>query len=613
MTGASLAEEDLPRYAFQPDEGVLLCDHAHAEFLGRHVNMSIHEAKIVALTAAAHGTALRVGLLGVVPPYELAGYPDFIGQDYERFAALSKSWLGEMSLAVTIEGINLGEFDALYQYWFFEYAAYIAGIAERVFAALPDLTRFFVPVGESFLPAELFLDTDVAAAVVRHVGESLGRSVVPIVMRTRPLHFTSWTNRRPFMDAVPAVARMSGAPDEPSRYRIGVVPAVMHRYDRLAAALGKIPSTITLFSSAWARDGAATSEGIEVPSPEWQVQVEQTLDAYWQAFRERRNQSTLPDYIVRNPYLDDQFFYILRHRWFTYAKYIYMAAHFVSRNPLDLFIHCDHFTGEGTILSHLYRRQGTKIAVAQHSPHFNDTPYAPWKITDAALVTTGFAEILARRCGFTEIYHVGYSAYGEPKTAAPEREKPVVLFLANATEVQFPLLDVRAMLEALSILAVPPPHLAGKVEVAVRLKPGIFAEDPLIFEKLCGLPEQTTRERMAMSLKQCLESADCVVGIGLSTSGYLEVIDRGKPLVHVATAEAHPMCRHDFIPDTIGRVTDNSRLWKEVEAVLFDADHRENLLAVQRDYIERDRKANVTGDGDPLVAALTMILEAAAP
>jgi hypothetical protein len=190
----------------------------------------------------------------------------------------------------------------------------------------------------------------------------------------------------------------------------------------------------------------------------------------------------------------------------------------------------------------------------------------------------------------------------------PRREKPVVLFLANATEVQFPLLDIRAMLEALSVLAAPPAHLEGRVEVAIRLKPGIFAEDPLIFETMCGLPEAATRERMGMSLKECLDDVDCVVGIGLSTSGYLEVMDRGRPLIHVATATPHPMCRHDFIPAGIGRVNANPDLWAEIEAVLSDPDHRARLLAVQRDYIDQDKRPTLSGPDDLLAAALTDIL-----
>jgi hypothetical protein len=604
----ALQEQDLPRYGFQSDEAVLLCDHAHAEFVARHGNASLRDATVVALTAAAHGTALRVGLDRVVAPYDLAGYGAFIGQDYGYYATLCKTWLGELSLALTIEGINLGEFDALYQYWFFEYATYIAGIAAAIFEAFPDHARFFVPVGESFLPAELFLDTDVAAAVVRHVGESQGRTMVPIVMRNRPLHFAAWTDRRPFMEPVPTVSRQRGAPEQESRYRIGVVPAAMHRYDRLAKALNAIPSEVLVFDSAWARDGGA--EEVDLPPPDWQARVEQTLESYWQAFLSRRDGSSLPDSIIRNAYLEPQFAYIIKTRWLVYARYIYMAAHFAAQNPLDLFIHCDHFTGEGTILSHLYRQRGTRIAVAQHSPHFNDTPYAPWQRSDIALVTTGFAEILARRAGLSRVYHVGYSLYGDPLEDPVPRtlEKPVVLFMANATEVQFPLLDIRAMLDALSVLAAPPAHLKDKVAVAVRLKPGIFAEDPLIFEQVCGLPEKTTREGMAMSLKQCLDGADCVVGIGLSTSGYLEVIDRGKPLIHVDTALAHPMCRYDFIPAGIGRVTANEGIWREVEAVLFDPDHRARLLAAQHDYIERDKTPSLSGPGDLLVAALTDIL-----
>lgn len=606
-----LTEEDLQHHVFQPDEAVLLCDRTHAEFAARHCNASVNLATAMALTADAHGTALRVGFKKLVAPYDLAGYEAFIGQDYDYYAGIASRWFGEMSMALTIEGINLAELDALYQYWLFEYAAYMAGIARALFGAFPDITRFFIPTGKTFLPGELFLDSDVAAAVLRYIGESLGRTVIPMVMKNRPLRFSAWTDRRPFMEQRPEVRRARGGEEgEPPRWRIGIVPAVMHRYERFASALRTVPAQITVFSTAWSREGGATSEGIEPPPPDWLATLDRTLEGYWRSFLARRGESSLPGYIALNPYLEPQFRYILTVRWRAYAQYIYMAAHYVAANPLDLFIYCDHFTAEGAIFAHLYRRMGARIALTPHSPQFNDTPYAPWRNTDTAIVTTGYAEFLARRCGFTDVRHVGYNAYAEsPAEAARRREKPVVLFLANATEVQFPLLDIKAMLETLSVLARPPAHLAGKVEVAVRLKPGVFAEDPLIFETLCGLPERETREWMAVTLKQCLDAADCVVGIGLSTSGYLEVLDRGKPLVHAATAQGHPMCRYEFLPREIGWVTDKGDLWKEVEAVLFDQEHRDRLLAAQRAFSDRDKQPTCPGEGDPLAGVLRQILE----
>ena len=68
------------------------------------------------------------------------------------------------------------------------------------------------------------------------------------------------------------------------------------------------------------------------------------------------------------------------------------------------------------------------------------------------------------------------------------------------------------------------------------------------------------------------------------------------------------MCRYDFLPTEVGWVTDNRDIWTEVEAVLFDEDHRARLLAAQRAFSERDKTATLSGEGDALAAALTEIL-----
>ena len=603
-----LTQEALPGYPFAKSEALLLCDRAHAEFIARHGNHTVHDATVIALTADAHGTALRTGIHRVVPPYDLAGYGEFFAECYQFCVSAAKDWLHELGLAVVVEGINLAEFDALYQYWFFQYAAYIDGIARTLFAAYPDIERFFVPLGETFLPAEFYFDTDIAAGVIRHVGESLGRTVVPIVMRDRPLHFAAWSDRRPFMEPAPATSRYRGAAEGEPRHRIGIVPATLHRYERFAAALRSMSADVTVFSSAWARDRAASSEAVRSPPQAWLETLRQTLETYWQAFLLRREGSSLPDYVVRNPYINDQFSHIIRERWFDYSRYIHMAAHFATENPLDLLIYSDHFTPEGTIFSHLYRKFGTRVVVTPHSPHFFAAPYAAWKLSDIAIVSTGFAEMTARHCGLSEIHHVGYNNPVDPLPPAETGARRRVLLLANALEVQFPLMDIKAFLEAVAVLAAPPEPLSDKVEVAARLKPGIFSEDPLIFETLCGLPAASTLEQTAMPLRDCIGAADCVVGIGLSSSAYLEVIGYGKPLVHVALADIHPMCPPDFIPGEIGRVVGKDGIWPEIEAVLFDADHRARLLAVQKAYLDEDRRGSFAGGGDSLAQALSAIL-----
>ncbi|HMA48310.1 MAG TPA: hypothetical protein VKP60_01085, partial [Magnetospirillaceae bacterium] len=494
-----LREQDLKNYVFQSDEALLLCGRADAEFVARTANATVRNATVIALSADAHGRALRVGFDNVVPPYELASYREFFAQDYDEYARIASAWFGELTLSLTIEGINLAELDDLYQYWFFQYATYMAGIADKVLRSFPHISRFFLPVGAIFLPAELFLDTDVGAAMIRHVAERLGRTVIPLVMENRPLHYAAWTDRRPFMDEAPLLFNPRGARD-PALPNIGIVPAVIHRYDRFVAALNSFPANVTIFSSAWSKDGEASSEGIEAPPGDWLATLEQTLENYWQAFRQRREQSPLPAHIFANPHLDEQFAYIIKTRWANYARYIYQAANYVARNPLDLFIYCDHFTAEGAIFAHLYRRAGTKIAVAPHSPHFFAERYGAWKSSDIAIVSTGFAESEARRCGLSEIYHIGYGDRSEPAPVPAKRKKSAILFLANASEVQFPLIDMKACLETVSVLAAPPKHLAGKVEVTARLKPGVFAEDPLIFEKSCGLSEERIREQTAMTL-----------------------------------------------------------------------------------------------------------------
>lgn len=596
-----------------PDSGVaiFLCDSAHAHFVLGTGQPSILSTQLLALTADAHGTALRLGATRVMPPYEFADYPASLLDDFETSKNLSKNWLGELDLSVVIDGINLAEMDQLNQFLFFHFASYIARTAEAMIDSLPETTIFHVPVGEKSLPADYYLDSDIAAAILLFLCEKKGRAIVPLVMANRPLRFGAKSKPRPFVeDGVTAsVFRRSPEESTTDRRRIGFIPAVVSAYADYFETLKDPSYEVLIFSSAWMdKPQGPVSEEVPVDA-DWLASAETLLGTYHTAFRQRLSRSSLPDFIVANEHLAFQFEYILTRRWLAYAKFIYSAAHFVGRNPLDLFIYCEHFIAEGAVLAELYRRSGTKIAVTTHSVHACEIPFIAWDARDTAIVHSTYAARQALRRGGLE---AAYVASRLPQSVPPPKAEATgpkrILFLTNAVEVQYPLIDIRKYLQTVRLLSAPPANLRGKVELLVRMKPGIFTEYPQIYRQLCDLSEESLHALDGLSLAECINAADCVIGLDIPTTAYLDVLALGKPLVYVETAAVFKSFGDGFPFEIGGVILRDEDIWPEIEAILFDPDYRARILARQGDYIARDRASSFPDSADPIRAAIEALL-----
>jgi hypothetical protein len=597
-----------------PDGGVaiFLCDSAHAHFALGAGHPSILATQFVALTADAHGTALRLGASRVMPPYAFADYPGSLLDDFELSKKLSKNWLGELDLSVVIEGINLAELDQLNQFLFFHFAAYIARTAEAMIDALPEQTIFHVLTGEKPLAGDYYLDSDIAAAILFFLCEKKGRTVVPVVMTDRPLRFGAKSRPRPFVEegVTASVFHRAAGQSQPDRRRIGFVPAVVSAYTDYYEALSDPKDEVLIFSSAW-MDSRQGEEIETVPvDPDWLATAETLLGSYLAAFQQRLSRSSLPDFIAANRHLAFQFEHILTRRWLAYARYIHSAVHFVGRNPLDLFIYCEHFIAEGAILARLYRRAGTKVAVTTHSVHACEIPFIAWDPSDTAIVHSTYAARQALRRGGLAAAYVASRASHPVSVPAPDRAGPRrVLFLTNAVEVQYPLIDIRKYLRTVALLASPPAHLDGKVDLLVRMKPGIFTEHPQIYRQLCSLSEDSLTALQGLSLAECIEAADCVIGLDIPTTAYLEVMALGKPLIYAETASVFKSFGDGFPFEIGGVILRDEDIWPEIERVLYDADYRSRILARQADYIARDRASSFPDAADPIRAAIDLLLK----
>jgi hypothetical protein len=596
-----------------PDNNVaiFLCDSAHAHFVLGAGHASIRSTPLLALTADAHGTALRLGASRVIPPYEIADYPASLVEDFEISKRLAKNWLGELDLSVTIEGINLAELDQLNQFLFFHFAAYIARTAEAMIDALPDNTIFHIPMGETKLAADYYLDSDIAAAILLFLCEKKGRAAVPVAMANRPLRFGVKSQPRPFVEeGVRASVFYRGEGESGrERRRIGFVPAVVSAYVDYYEALSDPRDEVMIFSSAWMESRQGEQAETVPPDPDWLGSAERLLGTYLAAFRQRLSRSSLPDFIVANPHLAFQFEHILTRRWLAYARYIHSAVHFVARNPLDLFIYCEHFIAEGAILARLYRRSGARVAVTTHSVHACEIPFIAWDSRDTAIVQSAYAARQALRRGGLEAAYVAPRPHEAIPTPPPERAGlKRILFLTNAIEVQYPLIDIQHYLRTVRLLGTPPAHLDGKVELRMRMKPGIFTEHPQIYSQLCGLSEESLHALDGQSLAECVEAADCVIGLDIPTTGYLEVMSRGKPLIYAETASVFKSFGDGFPFEIGGVILRDEDIWPEIERVLFDTEYRARILARQGDYIARERASSFPEAANPLRAAIDKLL-----
>ena len=358
---------------------------------------------------------------------------------------------------------------------------------------------------------------------------------------------------------------------------------------------------------------------------DWSKRVSDELEELYRKFCLRRERSTLPHVIVRNAHLDFQFQYIIRRRWLAYANMIHRGRQLVRDIPLKIFIHSDHFTAESAVLSRLYRKRGTKILVSLHSNCPCDRNWASWDRSDLALAPSKSAAArLQQMSDIQKVFRIGdpesrsYRSLG--KLRAAERllsrkesatgGRKVLLILTNALELNcFPFVDLKAHFEAMSTLATIAGRLGDRVAIALRTKPGWIGEDPLLYEHLSNFfPDRLDIFEKA-SFAESIQLADCIVGVNVATGGYYDIMLRGAPLIHFQSADV--VSRQPDLPtEAILKITDPEALFHAIEGILFNDQHRDQVLQSQRKFASVDFEPDYTlSGGDPISFVARQFIE----
>ena len=625
-------EQELASHSFSEKDAIFVTDAVQIEFLKSASNTSLRQGWMFPLSTQAYAAILRLGHKRVRSYFELIDFAECKRWYTNRALECSKTWLKELDLEFQIEGIDIAELDAACQFLLFVHAVYIQGTAERLIRASPEIETFYIVVAENRLPLNFYFDSDVSAAVLRFVCERLGRQACTIVMKQRlryinpaiqHLHLMNGRADSTIVDQPLTKFHRRSAP------RVGFAPATVANYRQILESIRNLGCQIVLFPSIWgtapAFDGGriGTNEYVYRLSPvdgEWSTEYKVRLAELRRQFLERRTLSTLPDCIIANSYLDFQFEYILTRRWLSYANMICRAVRFVAETPLDLFIHSDHFTAEGAILSRLYRRTRARILVTLHSDWPCDRNWASWHSSDSAMAPSrSCAEKIRNLSGMSEVFITGApttpkyrslirgSALSEEKRRHSGHRK-IVLILTNALELNcLPFTSLGPHFDTISFIGRVPESLKNRILITVRTKPGPLGDDPVLYRQLCGLSAESLNILDGLDFSQCIEVVDCVVGINIPTSGYFEVFRKGIPLIHVQTADVISL-QPDLPPEIIQRVTELRCVWPAIEAALFDETRRQKILEIQRRFAEVDFAPGVSGRGDPVEVLIRQLL-----
>ncbi|TCK42748.1 hypothetical protein B0G84_1049 [Paraburkholderia sp. BL8N3] len=626
LTRMELLADDLKDTRFAPDEAIFVIEGAQVEFLMTRARDALEQVSLIPLSLHAYAAARTYDHPRIEKYHELIDFAACERDYHDDVLGLSSNWLQQLGLDFWVEGIDLAELDAPAQFLFFLHAKHIARVVKNVVAGRPDIKTFYAIVGGTMLPLDYYFDSDVTAAIARHICESFGRRFVCIIAPERPRHIL------PSMPPGPAETSMAVPVLPPAASsRVGFAPATVRNAEQLRRALHESGHEVVLFpSKVWGMPplGAALESerefevflsSSEVPSS---ADYARDLGKLRDQIMERRARSLLPGCIVDNPYLQFQFDHIVTRRWLGYANLIRRAVDFVKATPLDLFIHCQHFTAEGAILARLYERKGTRIMATQHSgwpvdPNWLSPRHARHALAwtrssmrriqeydrNATVYVTGAPDLTTFRDATSPLLHDRVS-----KVRQEVGGRKIVLLLTNALELHcIPFTDLGRHFETLSELAAIPAEYAESVVVLIRAKPAPVGEDPILYEKLSGFDPGSHTGLSSLDFSECLDVADCIVGVNVPTTGYFEALERSVPLIHVQTCAAlslHP----DLPPEAIVKITDVKKLWQAIGAALFDSEHRSGLLQRQLAFLHSDRKPTFGDAPDPLRGAIDRVL-----
>lgn len=610
----TISQSELSDWRFSAHDAVFLTDEAQLAFLNKDTNTTFHSCRLLPVSIQALAAAIRSGN-SRLEPYFL--HIDFVEcrRGYEHEARKqSVSWLKELGLEYLVEGLDIAELDASNQFLFFLTAAYLERTAQSIIRSLPDIQTFYVVTGQTPLPLDFYFDSDVPSAILRFVCERLGRNVCEIHVQDRQYVFP-YFKQRPIGASIAAAS----APPLHARHgkRAGFVPATVANTQQIADALSEMGWQTLLFESGWQSAALFLDSRVEIrslhPEPALDASAAADLSALWQTVERRLPQSSLSPGITQNPRLRFQFQYIIEKRWRWYAAMVRAARRLVAHTTLDVFIHSDHFTAEGAILAHFYRRQGTPIIVAPHSAW----PCDPnWSVRQSSDFGIAFRHSAAQRLQQTSRMRVFVTGPPHPvvyrslvrssETDAPvttrhkSQGRKIIVVITNALELLcVPSTDLLPHFRTLSVLAQVPPALQDQVMLAIRAKPRPLGEDPIVYQALSGFTPENINLLDGLSFSECVRLADCVVSVNVPTTGFFEVMELGIPLLHIQTTRVLAM-QPDLPPGVTAAVTADAEIWPAIAALLFDATKRASVLRTQREFVQNDRKSRISAVDRPL-------------
>ena len=607
----TISPVELQAFTFSEREAIVVTDKSQVEFLSSHANSSFEHCLLLPLSLQAYAAGLRMHK-------RVRCYFDLIDferckQDYRWIAdQKARTWLSELGLRFDAEGIDLAEFDSPSQFLLFHLGAYLENAASAIADKLPETQTFYVVSSETPLPLEFYFDSDVQAGILQFALEQRGHCVRRILYTDRKLTFPAHA-ARPFAHTPDTDSMLISEEHSPTGadIRVGFADAAVVNFRQILRDLQTLNREVILFRSTWGESLVFSGQFARQyrlldADREDTAQMAELLDRLLISFRSRRDQSSLPECLIKNPYLDFQWEYIITRRWLSYINLIHHAKSLTAQIPLRLFIHSDVFTAEGAILAHFYRQAGTTILVAPHSWWPCDKNWGTWKSSDSAIVFSKAAArqlrnkttiskvfvVQGRRSSeYRSLIHGKFQAAAVNAKRAEIGARKLVLVITNALELlSVPFTDLEPHFRALSTLARIPNQLHDKVLLAIRPKGGPLGEDPVLYSRLCGFSEESVSFASELNLSACLDLADCAVGINVPTNAYYEVIERGIPLIHIQTTESvtyHP----ELPPRIIRTISTHDEIWPTINAVLFDSLHGQRLIQEQHKYLESQSKS----------------------
>ena len=596
-------------------DAIFITSSSEIEFLKTSGLVAFQDAWLIPLSFDALGSALRSGHPKIFDHLSLVDF-DLCVKGYHRFEAQSKSWLSELGLAFEVDGIDIVARDAPSQFLLFSQASYIESLAARAIAGLALIETFYVLTSPEPLVLDFYFDSDTAAAVVQFVCQRSKRACKTVPMTGRRLKFAAFPER-PFLGRKANHTGAQTSQTDFSVFKVGMCPGGMADYQSVAEEVRRLGYQSLIFNSSWGLEWGLGNRAGETlldlaalaqPSDDG---TKARLSRIWNELNLKRGQSSLIDAVIRNPYLDYQLRYVVTERWLRLASLARAATKAAKEIPLELFICCELSHDEGAILAAAYRNAGAKILVVPHSGWPCDRTWSHWNPADTAVTRTRSAADRLRRVSKVSRTFVLGSTPPEAVVKAKKRavtDRRIVVVLTNALELlDTPFVAPSDHVKSMSIFCGMPEHLSSKILIAVRAKPGVLSEDTILYKRLAGISEESVTFLNGLTFSECLQLADCVVGMNLPTSGYFEILECGVPLIHVQMAEVttkHP----DLPPTVVQQVTKAEDLWPRIESVLFDPDFREQTIERQRQFIQLDLTPNFEAGSSPLQSVIQHLM-----